>query len=159
MKEKSTSHEKFDLAQIQRFTEKELERLSNSKTPFCLQVGVDVIVGKYRVSKQSDYLWLITGAEINPVEFSLRKNAILYGFALQSDDAALAFDIKQSDRKLARLETDAIGYRRRYKEAIEEKDTFNIVHFSNRYTEVEYRIAGTKKQLKEFLNRNKYIKA
>jgi hypothetical protein len=155
----STTHEKFDLAQIRRFTENELERLNKSKKPFCLQVGVDVIVGRYRVNKQSSHKWIVTGTNINPVEFSLRKNAILYCFAMQSDDSSLAFDVKQTDQKLARLEVDATAYRRRYNEALEGNDTFNIVHFSNRYTEVVYRIAGTKKQLKEFLKRNKYIKA
>lgn len=140
----------FDIEKIRRFTQDELAKLADSTLPFCYQLGADtVVVGHSKIVKINNNCWKVTNPKVDPKEFCLRKSAIFYCIALHTNRFIDAAEIYSADSLLNTLEFDAILYRQRYKSAMQRNDTWNIVLFSDRYTETMLRIAQTKKRLKE----------
>jgi len=150
----------FDVEKIQRFTQQELARLTNtpSELPFCYQLGTDVLVGRYRVQKIDDRCWRVMLNHQQLFDFFNRKDAIYYCIALHKQQTQLAQDIQQCDSLLNRLEFDAALYRLRYKKAQAKADDWAEEYYSARYTETMDRIEQAKKELKKSLNLAKYIK-
>jgi hypothetical protein len=150
----------FDVEKIQRFTQQELARLTNtpSELPFCYQLGTDVLVGKYKVLKINDRCWRVVSSNQQLFDFFNRKDAIYYCIALHKQQTQLAQDIQQCDSLLNRLEFDAALYRLRYKKAQQIQDTWGEEYYSARYTETMSRIEQVKKEIKKNLNLAKYIK-
>ena len=150
----------FDVEKIQRFTQQELARLTNtpSELPFCYQLGTDVLVGKYKVLKINDRCWRVVSSNQQLFDFFNRKDAIYYCIALHKQQTQLAQDIQQCDSLLNRLEFDAALYRLRYKKAQAKADDWAEEYYSARYTETMDRIEQAKKELKKSLNLAKYIK-
>jgi len=151
---------KFDVEKIQRFTQQELARLTNtpSELPFCYQLGTDVLVGRYKVQKIDDRCWRVMLNHQQLFDFFNRKDAIYYCIALHKQQTQLAQDIQQCDSLLNRLEFDAALYRLRYKKAQAKADDWAEEYYSARYTETMDRIEQAKKELKKSLNLAKYIK-
>jgi hypothetical protein len=150
----------FDVEKIQRFTQQELSRLTNtpSELPFCYQLGTDVLVGRYKVQKIDDRCWRVMLDHQQLFDFFNRKDAIYYCIALHKQQTQLARDIQQCDSLLNRLEFDAALYRLRYKKAQAKADEWAEEYYSARYTETMNRIEQAKKELKKSLNLAKYIK-
>jgi hypothetical protein len=150
----------FDVEKIQRFTQQELARLTNtpSELPFCYQLGTDVLVGRYRVQKIDDRCWRVMLNHQQLFDFFNRKDAIYYCIALHKQQTQLARDIQQCDSLLNKLEFDAALYRLRYKKAQAKSDDWAEEYYSARYTETMDRIEQAKKELKKSLNLAKYIK-
>jgi hypothetical protein len=150
----------FDVEKIQRFTQQELARLTNtpSELPFCYQLGTDVLVGRYKVQKIDDRCWRVMLNHQQLFDFFNRKDAIYYCIALHKQQTQLAQDIQQCDSLLNRLEFDAALYRLRYKKAQAKADDWAEEYYSARYTETMDRIEQAKKELKKSLNLAKYIK-
>ena len=151
---------KFNVEKIQRFTQQELAKLTNtpSELPFCYQLGTDVLVGRYRVQKINDHCWRVMEGNNQLFDFFNRKDAIYYCIALHKEKLQLAKDIQQCDSLLNRLEFDAALYRLRYKKAQAKDDSWAEEYYSARYTETMDRIEQTKKELTKSLNLAKYIK-
>jgi hypothetical protein len=150
----------FDVEKIQRFTQQELARLTNtpSELPFCYQLGTDVLVGRYRVQKIDDRCWRVMLNHQQLFDFFNRKDAIYYCIALHKQQTQLARDIQQCDSLLNRLEFDAALYRLRYKKAQQIQDSWGEEYYSARYTQTMDRIEQAKKELRKSLNLAKYIK-
>ena len=150
----------FDVEKIQRFTQQELARLTNtpSELPFCYQLGTDVLVGRYKVQKIDDRCWRVMIDHQQLFDFFNRKDAIYYCIALHKQQTQLARDIQQCDSLLNKLEFDAALYRLRYKKAQDKGDTWGEEYFSVRYTETQHKIEQVKKEIKKNLNLAKYIK-
>jgi hypothetical protein len=150
----------FDVEKIQRFTQQELARLTNtpSELPFCYQLGTDVLVGRYKVQKIDDRCWRVMLDHQQLFDFFNRKDAIYYCIALHKQQTQLARDIQQCDSLLNKLEFDAALYRLRYKKAQAKSDDWAEEYYSARYTETMDRIEQAKKELKKSLNLAKYIK-
>ena len=156
---KSTIKNEFDLEKISSLTEVELARLSQNELPFCYQIGKDTLmVGRSKVTKESDNCWRVFEEGQQVFDFFTRKDAIFYCIAVHKKQYVLAKDIKENDSILGQLEFEAILYRRRYKQANENKDGWGSEYYSNRYTETIRRIEQTKQELKKSLNLAKYIK-
>jgi hypothetical protein len=140
----------IDVEKIRRFTEAELANHSKGPLPFCYQLGTDtLIVGKYKIVKLTDKNWRITKDTEQVFDFFNRKDAIFYCIALHKNKYELAQEVRINDNLIGILEFDAILYRHRYKRAQEKNITWDIVLFSNKYTETMLRIEETKKQLKK----------
>ena len=156
---KNTSNS-FDVEKIRRFTQDELTRLANSPSelPFCYQIGTDVLVGNYRVSKIDDHCWRVSDQDQQLFDFFSRKDAIYYCIALHKQQTQLAKDIRDSDSLLNKLEFEAALYRLRYKKAQAVDDTWGEDYYSVRYTETQHKIEQVKKELTKSLNLAKYIK-
>lgn len=154
------SSTKFDIEKIRRFTQTEFAKLSQEKTelPFCYQIGTDVLVGIYRVSKIHEQCWRVTLQQKQLFDFFNRKDAVFYCIALHKQRHDLADNIREADTLLSRLEFDAIIYRKKYKKSIEEGDSWNEDMYSARYHEVMDRIDQTKKEIKKNIDLAKYIK-
>lgn len=150
----------FDVEKIRRFTQTELEKLSNSddELPFCYQLGHDVLVGRYRVVKVDDRCWRVIENKQHIFDFLNRKDAIFYCIALFKQNTKLANEIRDNDSFLNKLEFEASLYRLRYKKAQETGDTWNEELYSTRYTEIQHKITQVKKEIKKNLNLAKYIK-
>lgn len=150
----------FDVEKIRRFTQDELTRLANSPSelPFCYQIGTDVLVGNYRVSKIDDHCWRVSDQDQQLFDFFSRKDAIYYCIALHKQQTQLAKDIRDSDSLLNKLEFEAALYRLRYKKAQAVDDTWGEDYYSIRYTETQHKIEQVKKELTKSLNLAKYIK-
>lgn len=143
----------FDIEKIRRFTSTELAKLSNNPLPFCYQIGIDtLIIGKYKVLKVNDKCWQVTQSGEKIFDFFTRKNAIFYCIAMHKKKYHVADDIRKNDWLLNTLDFDATLYRYRYRVAQEQNDYWNIVLFSNRYTETIAQLDTVKKQLKKSLN-------
>jgi len=156
----NASNESFDIEKIRRFTQQELERLNklSRELPICYQIGLDVLVGIYRVHKIDDRRWQVFEKETQLFEFFNRKDAIFYCIALHKKQYQLAKDIKNCDSQLSKLEFDAALYRIRYKKAQQKSDVWGQEFYSTRYNETMERIARTKKEIKKNLELAKYIK-
>jgi hypothetical protein len=148
-KSSTKKYNQIDLEKIRRFTETELENLSQSEFPICFQVGTTVRVGRNSVLKLSDKRWLVKEGSVETFEFLSRKDAIFYCIALHRNNYALASDIKKLDKQLSLLETDAILYRKRYNQAVGSKNGFKQDLYSSRYHEVMDKIVSTKENLKK----------
>ena len=157
-KAKSITNEEFNLEKIQRFTEQEFSRLASSELPFCYQVGHDVLVGRSKVIRIAEDCWRVIEGNIHIFDFFNRKDAIFYCIAVHRKQYNLAQNIKNNDSLLNRLEFEAMLYRRRYKQANQQKDDWGSDYYSNRYTETMHRIAQTKQELKKSQNLAKYNK-
>jgi hypothetical protein len=160
---KSTTKNKsasFDVEKIRRFTQDELTKLANSPSelPFCYQIGTDVLVGNYRVSKIDDHCWRVSDQNQQLFDFFSRKDAIYYCIALHKQQTQLAKDIRDSDSLLNKLEFEAALYRLRYKKAQAVDDNWGEDYYSVRYTETQHKIEQVKKELTKSLNLAKYIK-
>jgi len=160
MAKSTTKNAQFDVEKIQRFTQQELARLTDtpSELPFCYQLGTDVLVGRYKVQKIDDRCWRVMLDDQQIFDFFNRKDAIYYCIALHKEKLQLAKDIQQCDSLLNRLEFDASLYRLRYKKAQAKADDWAEEYYSARYTETMDRIEQAKKELKKSLNLAKYIK-
>lgn len=154
----STTKNEFNLEKIRRFTEQELDRLSRSELPFCYQIGNDILVGQCKVVKIDDNCWQVFENQIHIFDFFTRKDAIFYCIAIHKKQYTIAQDIKENDGLLGKLEFEATLYRRRYKQANENRDDWGCEYYSNKYLEVTHRIAKTKQELKKSLELAKYIK-
>ena len=150
----------FDVEKIQRFTQQELARLTDtpSELPVCYQLGTDVLVGKYKILKINDRCWRVMDCSCQLFDFFNRKDAIYYCIALHKQQTQLAKDIQKCDSLLNRLEFDAALYRLRYKKAQESGDTWGEEFYSTRYQETQHRIETAKKEIKKNLDLAKYIK-
>ena len=150
----------FDIEKIRRFTQTELSRLAHveSELPFCYQLGVDVLVGNYKVEKINDQCWRVSELSQQLFDFFSRKDAIYYCIALHKKQLQLANDIKDTDALLNKLDFEATLYRIRYKKAIEIQDSWGEEFYSGRYQEIMRRIEQVKKEIKKNLNLAKYIK-
>ena len=157
---KNASNESFDVEKIRRFTQKELENLNSasSELPVCYQIGTDVLVGKYRVSKIDEMLWRVFEREQQLFDFFNRKDAIFYCIALHKEKYQLANNIKECDSLLSRLEFDAALYRIRYKKAQQKGDVWGEEFYSMRYEDTMAKIARAKQEIKKNLDLAKYIK-
>ena len=155
-----TKNAQFDVEKIQRFTQQELARLTNtpSELPVCYQLGTDVLVGKYKIVKVDDRCWRVMYNYQQLFDFFNRKDAIYYCIALHKEKTQLAKDIQQCDSLLNRLEFDAALYRLRYKKAQQIQDAWGEEFYSARYTETMNRIEQAKKEIKKNLDLAKYIK-
>jgi len=149
-----TKNEAFDVEKIRRFTQTEFNSLTNTTTefPFCFQVGTDVLVGKYRVTKIHDKTWRVSVKDQQIFDFFTRKDAIFYCIALHQKQTKLAKDIQDNDGLLNRLEFDASLYRIRYKKAQSKGDEWGEEYYSTRYTEVQHKIKAVKKEIEKNLN-------
>ena len=158
----STKNEsvEFDVEKIRRFTQQELERLSDQsqELPFCYQIGTDVLVGRNRVVKIDDRCWRVYENGQQGFDFFTRKDAIFYCIALHKNQTKLAKEIYEKDNLLNRLEFDAALFRHRYKKADAKKDDWGMELYSNKYLETMRRIEQTKQELKKSINSTKYIK-
>ena len=96
----------FDIEKIRRFTQTELTRLAQTESdlPFCYQMGVDVLVGNYKVVKINDQCWRVLEHSQQIFDFFSRKDAIYYCIALHKKQLQLAKDIKDTDALLNKLE-------------------------------------------------------
>jgi hypothetical protein len=150
----------FDVEKIRRFTQQELERLSDhsQELPFCYQIGTDVLVGRNRVVKINDRCWRVYENGQQGFDFFTRKDAIFYCIALHKNQTKLAKEIYEKDNLLNRLEFDAALFRHRYKKADAKKDDWGMELYSNKYLETMRRIEQTKQELKKSINSTKYIK-
>jgi hypothetical protein len=150
----------FDIEKIRRFTQTELTRLAQTEPdlPFCYQMGVDVLVGIYKVTKINDQCWRVLEQSQQIFDFFSRKDAIYYCIALHKKQLQLAKDIKDTDALLNKLEFEAALYRIRYKKAQKIADSWGEEYYSNRYTETQHRIEQVKKEITKNLNLAKYIK-
>lgn len=157
---KKESTKSFDIEKIRRFTQTELENITSEsgELPICYQIGADVLVGKYRVSKIDKAVWRVTEKTTQLFDFFNRKDAIFYCIALHKKQYKLAQDIKDSDELINRLEFDAMLYRVRYKKSQQNADGWGEDFYSTRYQETMYRIAIAKKEISNFINLAKYIK-
>ena len=155
-----TKNVQFDVEKIQRFTQQELARLTDtpSELPFCYQLGTDVLVGRYKVQKIDNHCWRVMLDDQQLFDFFNRKDAIYYCIALHKQQTQLARDIQQCDNLLNRLEFDAALYRLRYKKAQQIQDSWGEEFYSARYIQTMDRIEQAKKELKKSLNLAKYIK-
>ena len=155
-----TKNAEFDVEKIQRFTQQELARLTDtpSELPFCYQLGTDVLVGRYKVVKVDDRCWRVMLDDQQLFDFFNRKDAIYYCIALHKEKLQLAKDIQQCDSLLNRLEFDAALYRLRYKKAQQIQDSWGEEFYSARYTQTMDRIEQTKKEIRKNLDLAKYIK-
>lgn len=160
MAKSTTKNELFDVEKIQRFTQQELAKLTNtpSELPFCYQLGTDVLVGKYKILKIDDRCWRVQLDSQQIFDFFNRKDAIYYCIAMHKQKTQLAQDIQQCDSLLNRLEFDAALYRLRYKKAQKIQDSWGTEFYSARYTETMNRIEQAKKEIKKNLDLAKYIK-
>lgn len=160
MAKSTIKNAQFDVEKIQRFTQQELARLTEtpSELPFCYQLGTDVLVGRYKVVKVDDHCWRVQQNNQQLFDFFNRKDAIYYCIALHKEKLQLAQDIQQCDSLLNRLEFDAALYRLRYKKAQKIQDTWGEEFYSARYTQTMDRIEQTKKEIKKNLDLAKYIK-
>ena len=150
----------FDVEKIQRFTQQELAKLTNtpSELPICYQLGTDVLVGRYRVQIINDKCWRVIEQEQQLFDFFSRKDAIYYCIALHKEKTQLAKDIRECDGLLNKLEFDAALYRLRYKKAQSKGDEWGSEFYSTRYQETMNRIELAKKELTKSLNLAKYLK-
>lgn len=157
---KNVSNEAFDVEKIRRFTQKELENLSNSASelPICYQVGTDVLVGRYRVVKVDNMVWRVFDHDQQLFDFFTRKDAIFYCIALHKKKFHIAEGIKEADSVLSRLEFDAALYRIRYKKAQQSGDQWGEEFYSMRYEETMTKISRAKQEIKKNLDLAKYIK-
>jgi hypothetical protein len=158
---KNKSAEAFDIEKIKRFTDKELGSLlnnGNNGLPLCYQVGTDVLVGNYKVTKIHEKTWRVSEHNSQLFDFFSRKDAIFYCIALHKKQHQLAKDIKDSDELLSRLEFEAILYRHRYKQAQSKNDVWGEEFYTARYTETMNKVALAKKEIKKSLEIAKYIK-
>lgn len=149
---KNASAEIFNIEKIKRFTDTELTNLlkrGSSELPLCYQVGTDVLVGNYRVTKIDDKNWQVSEENVELFTFFTRKDAIFYCIALHKQQFRLAKDIKDSDEMLGRLEFEAILYRVRYKQSQAKEDAWGEEFYSARYTETMNRLALVKKEIKK----------
>ena len=148
MAKSTTKNAEFDVEKIQRFTQQELARLTDtpSELPFCYQLGTDVLVGRYKVVKVDDRCWGVMLNDQQLFDFFNRKDAIYYCIALHKEKLQLAKDIQQCDSLLNRLEFDAALYRLRYKKAQQIQDSWGEEFYSARYTQTMDRIEQTKKK-------------
>jgi len=160
MGKSTTKNAEFDIEKIKRFTQKEFDKLKNTddELPFCFQIGTDVLVGRYRVTKCDNGLWRVLEDDQEIFDFFTRKDAIFYCIAMHKQKLQLAYEIKEGDSLLNRLEFDASLYRVRFKKALEKGDDWGTELYSNRYTETMRRIEETKKEIKKNLELAKYIK-
>ena len=160
MAKSTTKNAEFDVEKIQRFTQQELARLTDtpSELPFCYQLGTDVLVGRYKVQKIDDRCWRVMLDDQQLFDFFNRKDAIYYCIALHKEKLQLAKDIQQCDSLLNRLEFDAALYRLRYKKAQQIQDSWGEEFYSARYTQTMDRIEQTKKEIRKNLDLAKYIK-
>ena len=160
MAKSTTKNAQFDVEKIQRFTQQELARLTNtpSELPFCYQLGTDVLVGRYKVVKVNEHCWRVKQNNQQLFDFFNRKDAIYYCMALHKEKLQLAQDIQQCDSLLNRLEFDAALYRLRYKKAQKINDSWGEEFYSARYTQTMDRIEQTKKEIRKNLDLAKYIK-
>ena len=160
MAKSTTKNAEFDVEKIQRFTQQELARLTDtpSELPFCYQLGTDVLVGRYKVVKVDDRCWRVMLNDQQLFDFFNRKDAIYYCIALHKEKLQLAKDIQQCDSLLNRLEFDAALYRLRYKKAQQIQDSWGEEFYSARYTQTMDRIEQTKKEIRKNLDLAKYIK-
>ena len=160
MAKSTTKNAEFDVEKIQRFTQQELARLTDtpSELPFCYQLGTDVLVGKYKIIKVDDRCWRVMLDDQQLFDFFNRKDAIYYCIALHKEKLQLARDIQQCDSLLNRLEFDAALYRLRYKKAQQIQDSWGEEFYSARYTQTMDRIEQTKKEIRKNLDLAKYIK-
>ena len=160
MAKSTTKNAEFDVEKIQRFTQQELARLTDtpSELPFCYQLGTDVLVGKYKIIKIDDRCWRVMLDDQQLFDFFNRKDAIYYCIALHKEKLQLAKDIQQCDSLLNRLEFDAALYRLRYKKAQKIQDSWGEEFYSARYTQTMDRIEQTKKEIRKNLDLAKYIK-
>ena len=160
MAKSTTKNAEFDVEKIQRFTQQELARLTDtpSELPFCYQLGTDVLVGRYKVVKVDDRCWRVMLDDQQLFDFFNRKDAIYYCIALHKEKLQLAKDIQQCDSLLNRLEFDAALYRLRYKKAQQIQDSWGEEFYSARYTQTMDRIEQTKKEIRKNLDLAKYIK-
>jgi hypothetical protein len=157
----STKNEsvEFDVEKIRRFTETELAKISQGPLPYCYQLGADtLIVGPHKIVRLDEKCWRIFKGSEQIFDFFSRKDAIFYCIAVHKNKYDLATDIQISDNLMGMLEFEAIRYRYRYKQAIEQNDSWNEALFSNKYNETMLRLEAVKKQLKKSLNLAKYIK-
>jgi hypothetical protein len=146
--------ESFDIEKIKKFTDNELTNLlkkGNSELPLCYQVGTDVLVGNYRVTKVDDKNWQVSEENVQMFTFFTRKDAIFYCIALHKKQFRLAKDIKDTDELLGRLEFDAILYRLRYKQAQSKDDIWGEEFYSARYTETMNKVATVKREIRKNL--------
>lgn len=152
----------FDIEKIRRFTQTELTRLAQADTdlPFCYQLGVDVLVGNYKIEKIDDKCWRVLDHTQQIFDFFSRKDAIFYCIALHKKQLHLANDIKDADALLNKLNFEASLYRIRYKKAIEVRDSWGEDFYSIRYQDTMHRIEQVKKEIKisTLLIKHKYIK-
>lgn len=148
----------FDLDKIRRFTEQELTRLEHSELPWCYQIGKDILVGSNRVEKINDRCWRVWENHQPGFDFLSRRDAIYYCIALHKKNNKLAEEIKNNDVLLNNLEFEASLYRRRYKKANQQKDSWASEYYSNKYIETMHKINRTKRELRKSLNLAKYIK-
>ena len=160
MAKSTIKNAQFDVEKIQRFTQQELARLTDtpSELPFCYQLGTDILVGRYKVVKVDNHCWRVTQDRQQLFDFFNRKDAIYYCIALHKEKLQLAQDIQQCDSLLNRLEFDAALYRLRYKKAQEIQDSWGEEFYSARYTQTMDRIEQTKKEIRKNLDLAKYIK-
>jgi hypothetical protein len=121
-------------------------------------MGVDVLVGNYKVVKINDQCWRVLEHSQQIFDFFSRKDAIYYCIALHKKQLQLAKDIKDTDALLNKLEFEAALYRIRYKKAQKIADSWGEEYYSNRYTETQHRIEQVKKEITKNLNLAKYIK-
>ena len=145
---------------MKEFTQKELEKLntSSSELPVCYQIGTDVLVGRYRVTKIDNMVWRVYDRDQQLFDFFTRKDAIFYCIALHKKKFHLADNIKEADSLLSRLEFDAMLYRVRYKKSQQTGDTWGEEFYSMRYEETMAKIVRAKQEIKKNLDLAKYIK-
>lgn len=149
----------FEIDKIKRFTDNELKELSKSPLPFCYQLSDNtLIVGSYKVVKVDDKCWSVYNSSLVEFEFFSRKDAIFYCIAMHNKKYKLASDIRLADSQVAVLEFDATLYRYRYRVAVEKNNSWDIVLYSNKYTEIMAKLEQAKKRLQKSLSMAKYIK-
>lgn len=150
----------IDLEKIRRFTQVELQKISNTgELPFCYQVGADtVIVGQHKIQRINKEQYQVSNTSQVVLDFGSRKNAIFYCIAVHKKDYSLANAIQEGDSQLNRLEFEALIYRKRYKDALNSGNDERADVYSSRYMQVMSRIDSVKKELIKSINLAKYIK-
>lgn len=140
---------RIDIEKIRQFTEIELSNMSDNKRPLCYQIGINtIIIGKFKICKLHDTCWRVNKDTNIISDFYNRKDAIIYCLAIQKQKYSLASNIILLDTQLGNLESKAKLCRYQYKHALQTDDSWNVVLYSNKYSELVSKINNIKVKLK-----------
>ena len=142
---------KFDIEKVRNFTRIELGKYISNDLPFCYQIDDVIIIGISKVDKIHDWCWRVFDENLHGYDFYLRKAAIFYCIATNTNDSQTAKQIKEVDAQMGRMEADIQLCRYRYKNAVTTNDSWDADLYSNKYSNISAQLDITKKELKKIL--------
>lgn len=127
--------------------------------PVCVPIKKDTyIVGKCGL-KRSGKLWEVTSPyNQESLHFSRKVTALIYLLCVQTKYPKLAKEILHHDREIIRLVEELEYYNYSLEKSKRKQDWWKVDHYTNRSSNVEFKLLEARNQLEKSIDLAKYFK-